>query len=97
MPRASGGTQILGSTVCRGQLASSQMSSRVGIRSGPCRGEFSVTDVWLWRESRRKHELDALVPAVSLDSVLGVVQGGLEVARMAFRGSSVFGLKETFS
>ena len=34
MPRASKGTQILGSTVCRGQLASSQMSSRVGIRVG---------------------------------------------------------------
>jgi hypothetical protein len=35
-----------------------------------------ITDVWLWRESRRKHELDALVPAVYLDSFLGVVQGG---------------------
>jgi hypothetical protein len=94
---ASGGTQILGSTVCRGQQASPQMSSRVGIRPGPCRGQSSVTDVWLWRESRRKHELDALVPAVHLDSVLGVVQGGLEVARTAFRGSLIFGLKGTFS
>jgi len=97
VPRASKGTQILGSTVCRGQLASSQMSSRVGIRPGPCRGQFLGTDVWLWRESRRKHELDALVPAVYLDSVLGVLQGGLEVTRMAFRGSSIFGLTGTFS
>jgi len=53
--------------------------------------------LWLWRESRRKHEVDALVPAVYLDSVLGVVEGGLEVARMAFRSSSIFGLKGTFS
>jgi hypothetical protein len=34
---------------------------------------------------------------VYLDSVLGVLQGGLEVARMAFRGSSIFGLTGTFS
>jgi len=97
VPRASGGMQILGSTVCRGQLASSQMPSRVGIRTGPCRRQSSVTDVWHWRESRRKNELDALVPSVYLDSFLGVVQGGVEVTLMAFRVSSILGLKGTFS
>jgi hypothetical protein len=69
------------------------MSSRVEIRPGLYRGQSSVTDVWFQRESRRKHELDVLVPEVYPDSVLGVVQGILEVARMAFRGSSIFGLK----
>jgi hypothetical protein len=34
---------------------------------------------------------------VYLDSVLGVLQGGLEVAQMAFRDSSIFGLIVTFS
>ena len=97
MLRASEGTQILGSTVCRGKLASSQMSSRVEIRPGPCRVQFSGTDLWLWIESRRKHELYGLVPAVYLDSVLGVVKDDLEVARIAFRGSSIFGLTRTLS
>jgi len=68
---------MLGSTVSRGQLASSEISFRVGIRPGPFWGQFSATHVWLWTESRRKHELDAPFPAVFLDSVLVVVQGGL--------------------
>jgi len=79
------------------KLASAQMSSRVEIRPGPCRVQFSGTDLWLWIESRRKHELYGLVPAVYLDSVLGVVKDDLEVARIAFRGSSIFGLTRTFS
>ena len=95
MPRASGGTQILGSTVCRGQLASSQMSSRVGIRPGPCQGQSSVRDVFISIQGMDFESIgiaEGLVHEVVLgmdileDAMLDLAHGLVVIPKLAFDG-----------